>query len=226
MNRPMYAGSGLSNGKLALANASVSDVLSGKKFYAGDKNIKTGTLALSGNASPSDVISGKTFYSGDPKSKQTGTLVDLGYEPDAQGGMMYDGKLYFYIGENSGNRRWALTRGVAMPQQQVADIIGLTADKIYTGNSIIGVAGTGGSNLSGSGNKSQDGNRVEIRRDEGNHLAYANSYVSATVDIYGRAVHVRVTAGFHLDADGVGGLLQSSGNHSETTFDLFIPIQG
>lgn len=35
---------GLSNSKLALANAGTGDVRSGKTFYAGDKNLKTGTL--------------------------------------------------------------------------------------------------------------------------------------------------------------------------------------
>lgn len=37
-------GSGLGNSKLALATATEADVLSGKTFYAGDKELKTGTL--------------------------------------------------------------------------------------------------------------------------------------------------------------------------------------
>lgn len=37
------AGGGLSNSKLALATAVPSDVTSGKTFYAGDKELKTGT---------------------------------------------------------------------------------------------------------------------------------------------------------------------------------------
>ena len=40
----MTAGGGLASGKLELANAQPGDVVSGKKFYAGDKEIKTGTL--------------------------------------------------------------------------------------------------------------------------------------------------------------------------------------
>lgn len=35
---------GLSNSNLALANAGTGDVRSGKTFYSGDKNLKTGTL--------------------------------------------------------------------------------------------------------------------------------------------------------------------------------------
>lgn len=37
------AGGGLSKSKLALATATAADVKSGKKFYAGDKTLKTGT---------------------------------------------------------------------------------------------------------------------------------------------------------------------------------------
>lgn len=44
----MQPGGGLTNSKLALATASVSDVLSGKTFYSGDKNIKTGAMVNRG----------------------------------------------------------------------------------------------------------------------------------------------------------------------------------
>lgn len=43
------AGGGLSKTKLALANAAESDVLSGKKFYAGDKIIKEGKMPNRGS---------------------------------------------------------------------------------------------------------------------------------------------------------------------------------
>lgn len=44
----MMAGGGLSAGKLELANAQPGDVSQGKKFYAGDKTLKTGTLVERG----------------------------------------------------------------------------------------------------------------------------------------------------------------------------------
>lgn len=44
----MQPGGGLTKSKLLLANASESDVSQGKKFYAGDKQIKTGTLVERG----------------------------------------------------------------------------------------------------------------------------------------------------------------------------------
>nr|DAE68527.1 MAG TPA: hypothetical protein [Caudoviricetes sp.] len=43
------AGGGLSKTKLALANAAESDVLSGKRFYAGDKIIKEGRMPNRGS---------------------------------------------------------------------------------------------------------------------------------------------------------------------------------
>lgn len=44
------AGGGLSKSKLALATAVPSNVQAGKTFYAGDKELKTGTLTLANAA--------------------------------------------------------------------------------------------------------------------------------------------------------------------------------
>lgn len=66
----MAPGGGLSGGKLALATAEADDVLAGKTYYAGDKELKTGTLALAdATATESNVASGKTFYAGDNTMK-------------------------------------------------------------------------------------------------------------------------------------------------------------
>lgn len=68
-------GGGLSNGKLAQATATPADVLSGKTFFAGGKDIKTGTFNLAAaNATAAQVAKGYTFYAGDSTLK-TGTLV-------------------------------------------------------------------------------------------------------------------------------------------------------
>ena len=44
----LQPGGGLTKSKLALADATAGDVLSGKKFYAGDKVIKAGSMANNG----------------------------------------------------------------------------------------------------------------------------------------------------------------------------------
>jgi hypothetical protein len=52
----IMGGGGLTNSKLALANAQAADVRSGKKFYAGDKQIKTGALADVTQATPTITV--------------------------------------------------------------------------------------------------------------------------------------------------------------------------
>ena len=52
----VMGGGGLTNSKLALADAQAADVRSGKKFYSGDKQIKTGTLADVTQATPTITV--------------------------------------------------------------------------------------------------------------------------------------------------------------------------
>ena len=73
----MPPSNGLSVSKLKQANADPSDVISGKTFYAGDKNLKTGSFNLgAANANPWEVLQGKSFYSNNNKSLQYGTVMD------------------------------------------------------------------------------------------------------------------------------------------------------
>lgn len=102
-------GGGLSSGKLAQATAAESDVLSGKKFYAGNKNLKTGTLALSGNANAAQVLSGYTFYKDNAKSKQTGTMANNGaVSASVDPGSTYTIPAGYHNGNGhvSGNRKY------------------------------------------------------------------------------------------------------------------------
>lgn len=71
-------GGGLTTSKLAQATAGTGDVLNGVPFYAGNKTLKKGTLALSGNMTAGDLLKGKSGYATDPKSKITGTLELIG----------------------------------------------------------------------------------------------------------------------------------------------------
>lgn len=77
-------GGGLSLFKLRQATADSGDVLEGKLFFSKSKEMKTGTLSLSGNAGASDVLNGKTFYNTNAKSKITGTLSLSGNANAAQ----------------------------------------------------------------------------------------------------------------------------------------------
>lgn len=101
-NAFMMPGGGLTNGKLALADADASDVMSGKTFYAGDKEIKTGTFDLSAaDAGPNDVMSGKKFYASD-KTLKTGTFIqhDIAYhwyETKAVNGADYFGSCGCFV---------------------------------------------------------------------------------------------------------------------------------
>lgn len=62
----IMGGGGLTNSKLALADAQPGDVRSGKKFYSGDKQLKTGTV--------NDVIPSPIIMKLDPEGKVTATV--------------------------------------------------------------------------------------------------------------------------------------------------------
>ena len=57
------SGGGLTNGKLALADATEDTVFNGRTFYAGDKTLRTGrALATPITAAEKDVVEGLTYY--------------------------------------------------------------------------------------------------------------------------------------------------------------------
>ena len=101
----------------------------------------TNTDLQKANADPGNVKAGLTFYAGD-KTLKTGTLQDLGSEPRAAGGTLYNNGVYFYIGDNAGQGRYIVQRGVYWDYGSVANLIGLTADKIRSGQQILGIWGT------------------------------------------------------------------------------------
>lgn len=67
-------GGGLSVGKLAQATATENDVLAGVPFYAGDKTLKQGTLALTGNVTAGAMLEGSSGYASDPHQKINGNI--------------------------------------------------------------------------------------------------------------------------------------------------------
>ena len=75
-------GGGLSNTKLEKATAQADEVFHGKTYYAGDKSLKTGTMAIdTATAGSADVVAGKTFYAGS-KTAKTGTMQDMPKFPE------------------------------------------------------------------------------------------------------------------------------------------------
>ena len=68
------SGGGLSNSRLALANATAADVAEGKTFYAGNKTLKTGTLV------PYKYATGSAKW-GDDGSGNRGFTVEVGFRP-------------------------------------------------------------------------------------------------------------------------------------------------
>lgn len=126
-------GGGLSNTKLALATADTRDVISGKKFYSGDKTLKTGeilprnTVGQNGTVGISQYFPEVAVSKANSDNTQTNNNLDgvsrLCLQPPAG---FYDGNSY--VGETFA---------------KVASAIGLTAEKLCVGNTVIGVKGTG-----------------------------------------------------------------------------------
>lgn len=126
-------GGGLSLTKLALATADTGDVISGKKFYSGDKTLKTGeilprnTVGQNGTVGISQYFSEVAVSKANSNNTQTNNNLDgvsrLCLQPPAG---FYDGNSY--VGETFA---------------KVASAIGLTAGKLCAGNTVLGVNGAG-----------------------------------------------------------------------------------
>lgn len=152
----MSAAGGLTKGKLELATAAAGDVITGKKFYAGDKEIKAGTMPNQG-AWSSSVNAGSSISI--PKGYHNGSGI------------------------------------VSSPGNFSAD----------------------------SGNKEKSGGQQEMRRDEGNRLAYANTFMRIRAQVIGRKVVINGYAYFHVNQNGCGGIV-GTGNYSECWLNFEVPF--
>lgn len=70
-------------------------------------------------AVPGDVVAPATFYAGD-KDLKTGTLQDLGYEPQGNGCALYNDNVYIYFGDQQ--NRYAISRGVNYPKNSIINL--------------------------------------------------------------------------------------------------------
>lgn len=126
-------GGGLSNTKLALATADTGDVIAGKKFYSGDKSLKTGsilprnTVGENGTVGLSQFLPGVAVSRANSNNTQTNSNLDkvsrLCFQPPAG---FYNGNTY--VGETFTN---------------VASAIGLNEGNLCAGSSVIDVTGRG-----------------------------------------------------------------------------------
>ena len=126
-------GGGLSNSKLALADAAAADVVEGKTFYAGsDKALKTGAILTRNQVGKNGAVGISQYYPSAPvtpvaANTQTNKNMDgvnrFCLQPPAG---MYDGNSY--VGDTYAN---------------VAAAIGLTAEKLMYGQQVLGITGTG-----------------------------------------------------------------------------------
>ena len=125
-------GGGLSLTKLALATADTGDVIAGKKFYSGDKTIKTGEILPRNTVGQNGAVGGSANWPSVPvtpvtRNTQVNQNTDgvnrLSLQPPAG---YYNGNSY--VGETYAN---------------VATAIGLTEPKISAGETVLNVAGTG-----------------------------------------------------------------------------------
>lgn len=126
-------GGGLSLSKLALATADTGDVISGKKFYSGDKTIKTGsilprnTVGQNGTVGLSQFLTGVAVSKANSKNTQTNNNLDkvsrLCLQPPAG---FYNGNTY--VGETFA---------------KVASTIGLNEGNLCAGSSVLDVTGRG-----------------------------------------------------------------------------------
>ena len=126
-------GGGLSLTKLALATADTGDVISGKKFYSGDKSIKTGailprnTVGQNGTVGLSQFLTGVAVSQANSRNTQTNSNLDkvsrLCFQPPAG---FYNGNTY--VGETFAN---------------VASAIGLNDGNLCAGDKVLGITGSG-----------------------------------------------------------------------------------
>lgn len=137
---PSSGGGSVDRSKLT---SKLSDVLKGVIAITSDSGDEggEGTLALTGNAGTGDVVSGKGFYTTDPKTKQTGTLADKNGTIQSATATLdtTNSRVQLTIPVTG---RYNTAAKLYVAYSTLASLIGLTAAKIATGNTILGLAGT------------------------------------------------------------------------------------
>lgn len=126
-------GGGLSLTKLALADADTGDVISGKKFYSGDKTIKTGSILPRNTVGQNGTVGISQYFPSVAVSKANSTNTQTNNNLDGVSRLCLQPPAGFYDGNSYVGETFA----------KVASAIGLTAEKLCAGNTVIGVKGAG-----------------------------------------------------------------------------------
>ena len=126
-------GGGLSNSKLALATADTGDVISGKKFYSGDKTLKTGEILPRNTVGQNGTVGISQYYPNVAVSKANSDNTQTNSNRDGVSRLCLQPPAGFYDGNSYVGETFA----------KVASAIGLTAGKLCVGNTVLGVQGAG-----------------------------------------------------------------------------------
>lgn len=126
-------GGGLSNTKLALATADTGDVISGKKFYSGDKSLKEGSILPRNTVGQNGTVGISQYFSEVAVSKANSNNTQTNANLDGVSRLCLQPPAGFYDGNSYVGETFA----------KVASAIGLTAEKLCVGNTVLGVKGTG-----------------------------------------------------------------------------------
>ena len=124
-------GGGLSLTKLALATADTGDVIAGKKFYSGDKTIKTGAILPRNTVGQNGAVGMAPSYPSvaiTPVAQNTQAHANV----DGVNRLCLKPPAGYYSGESYVGDSYA----------SVASAIGLTAEKLGAGETVLDVNGT------------------------------------------------------------------------------------
>lgn len=126
-------GGGLSLTKLALATADTGDVISGKKFYSGDKSLKEGSILPRNTVGKNGTVGISQYFPDVAVSKANSNNTQTNNNRDGVSRLCLQPPAGFYDGNSY----------VGETFSKVASAIGLTAGKLCVGNTVLGVNGAG-----------------------------------------------------------------------------------
>lgn len=126
-------GGGLSLTKLALATADTGDVISGKKFYSGDKSLKTGSILPRNTVGQNGTVGISQYFPDVAVSKANSANTQTNNNLDGVSRLCLQPLAGFYDGNSYVGETFA----------KVASAIGLTANKLMSGQQVLGIDGTG-----------------------------------------------------------------------------------